>query len=266
MSKSLIIGNFVNIESPMHRLDPRMKITLTLLFMVGIFFVKDIWGFLAFAALIFSAIKLANLKISRVFLSLKPLLYILIFTFVVDIFFVRTGEPLFTIFGFSFMSGGIETAGFMAARMCLLFMGASLLTLCTSNVALTDAMESMLKPFRFLGLHPHEIAMVTSIALRFIPILLDETYKIRDAQSARGASFEYGSAGKRIKAYVSLFVPLFVSAFRHAEELACAMEARCYRGGEGRTRFKEYHFGKNDFVALAITCVLILLVVVWYFI
>ena len=251
LDSSMIIGNFVNIDSPVHRLDARTKIIATLLYMVGIFFIDTLWGFALYAVLLVAAILAARLSVAKVFLSLKPLLFILALTFVIDLLFVRTGEPLLDLGFFAITEDGASLAVFMVLRLCLLFMGASLLTLCTSNVALTDAMESLLKPLRVFHVEPYEIAMVTSIALRFVPILLDEASKIKDAQLSRGASFESGGMMKRLRTYLSLFVPLFISSFRHAEELATAMEARCYRGGTGRTVFKEHSFALADYAVFA---------------
>ncbi len=258
--RDITLGQYYPGESPVHRLDARTKILGALVFLISLFFVKSFTGF-AFAALCLAVvIRVSRVPFSFITRGMKPLLLIIVFTMVLNLFTVP-GDPLVRIGPLSITLEGIHRAIFMGVRLVLLIFGSSMLTLVTKPIQLTDGIEFFLSPFRRIGLPAHELAMMMSIALRFIPTLLEETDKIMKAQTARGADFESGNFIQRAKNLVPLLVPLFVSAFRIAGDLAMAMEARCYQGGEGRTRMNAMKFGKNDagaFLLLALYVGLIL--------
>ena len=249
MLRDITLGQYYPGESFIHKLDPRVKIMGTLLYLVALFFVTSFWGFgIAFA---FLALVTAVSKVPLKFMlkGLKPIFFIILFTFVINLFMTK-GEVLVSWWIFSIAKEGIYNAAFMALRLVLLIIGSSLLTLTTKPISLTDGIERLLNPFRKIGLPAHELAMMMTIALRFIPTLMDETDKIMKAQQARGADFETGNILRRAKSLIPLLVPLFISAFRIAQDLAMAMEARCYRGGDARTRMHAMVFGKHDVVAV----------------
>lgn len=252
MLKDITLGQFFPGESVLHRMDPRMKIIVVFIFIISIFFAKTVYSF----ALVFLAIAALSLlsRISpRVILKgIRPLLFLLIFTALINVFWVKgTGAPLVHFWIIEIYASGIVTAVFMAVRIIALIIGTSLLlTYTTSPISLTDGLERLLSPLKKIGLPVHEFAMMMTIALRFIPTLIEETEKIMNAQKARGANFESGSLMRRAKALLPVLIPLFISAFRRAEELAVAMECRCYRGDEGRTRMKEMHLSAVDFAGL----------------
>ncbi|MCR5662503.1 MAG: energy-coupling factor transporter transmembrane protein EcfT [bacterium] len=251
MLRNLTIGQYVPGDSFLHRLDPRVKLVITMLAMIALFAVQrlDILAILGVCVLILGVCS----KLSAGFL-LRGLRFIWILAFFTFIFnaFLIPGKPVFSVFGFAMTYEGAYRGGAMALRLFLMVLITSVLSLTTSPILMTDAMERLLNPFRCLGLPSHELAMICTIALRFVPTLAQETDTIVKAQLARGASLDRGSVLVRAKALVPILVPLFVSAFRHAEDLAMAMEARCYRGGEGRTRLRELHFRGSDFLALAL--------------
>ncbi|MDY6037556.1 MAG: energy-coupling factor transporter transmembrane component T [Eubacterium sp.] len=260
MIRDITLGQYYSSDSVLHRLDPRTKIIATLLFIIELFLVKNFVGFaICGAALAFSII-VSKVPLSFILRGLKPIFMILAFTFFLNIFMID-GHEIFRWKFIKITTEGIYLAVFMSLRLILLIISSSILTLTTKPIALTDGLEKLMHPFTKLGLPSHEIAMMMSIALRFIPLLLDETDKIMKAQQARGADFESGNILKRAKSMIPILVPLFVSAFRIAQDLAMAMEARCYRGGSGRTRMNEIKFDKLDFMAIAI-CMIFLAVVI----
>ncbi len=253
MLKDITLGQFFPGASFMHKLDPRMKLLLTLLYIVLLFLVPRLLGFLVVAALILAVALSSGIQLKVVFKGLKPLLFIILFTAFFNLLY-GGGEPLFPQIAWLgwLKTGGVRNAVFMILRLVLLIMGTSYLTYTTSPVMLTDALERLMRPLAVLKFPAHELAMMMTIALRFIPTLIDETDKIINAQKARGADFESGNVVKRAKSLIPILIPLLVSAFRRAEELADAMECRCYQGGSGRTRYKVYSFSWRDWLALGV--------------
>lgn len=245
MFKDITIGQYFPGDSFIHRLDPRTKILSVLFFMVGIFGLSQLSSYIYVLALTLLVILVAGLPMGYLLKGLKPIFIILIFTVGLHLF--MTPGPALWQWGFlKITAAGIEKASFMALRLIFLVLFASLLTLTTAPMSLTDGLEKLLSPLTRFHLPAHELAMMMSIALRFIPTLIDETDKIMKAQKARGADFESGNIWQRAKAMIPLLVPLFVSAFRRADDLAMAMEARCYRGSQGRTRLKQLRFSLAD--------------------
>lgn len=251
MIEDITIGQYVPGNSPIHKLDPRTKLSTVLVYMVALFVVNTFTGYLLVGLFTAAIIALSALPLRFVLRGLRPLLVILIFTLVLNIF-LTPGEVLAQAGPVAVTREGLLRGTFMALRLVFLVLGTSLLTLTTSPISLTDGLERLLAPGKRIGIPAHELAMMMSIALRFIPTLIEETQKIMKAQAARGADFESGNVFHRARNMVPLLVPLFVSAFRRADDLALAMEARCYRGGEGRTRMKEMHMSGRDFAALAV--------------
>ena len=250
MIRDITLGQYFPGDSWIHRLDPRIKIMATLLFIVELFIVDNFIGFGIAAIAVAGVVIVSKVPVSYIMRGLKPILIILIFTFMLNIFMVD-GRILWQWKFLKITAEGLELAVFMAIRLILLLMGSSLLTLCTRPLALTDGIERLLSPFKRIGLPAHDIAMMMTIALRFIPTLLEEADKIMKAQQARGADFETGNLINRAKSLVPILVPLFVSAFRIAQDLAMAMEARCYRGGDNRTRMHPMVLKGNDYLAIA---------------
>jgi energy-coupling factor transport system permease protein len=256
MIKNITIGQYIPGETSIHRMDPRVKILATIAYIAALFFVKDFFPYIYVLAYLGMVIWLSEISLNTVLKSLKPLIVIIVLTVIFNVF-LTPGEPLLN-WGFIKISReGIYQAAYMGLRLMFLITGASLLTLTTSPIQLTDGIEKLLNPFRKIGVPAHELAMMMTIALRFIPTLLDETDKIMKAQMARGADFESGNLYNRAKAMIPLLVPLFISAFRRAEELALAIEARCYRGGENRTRMKQLKLINVDYYAGAVTLLLL---------
>ncbi|AZR74749.1 transporter [Anoxybacter fermentans] len=255
MLKSITIGQYIYRDSIIHRLDPRIKILITLIVMIGLFMVSSFIGFGLVAIFISIIIFLSKLPYKRVLLGLKPILFIAAFTFVLHLFFTTGGDVILKVGFITVYEEGFYTGIFMVVRILLLILFTSLLTLTTSPIELTDAIEHLLKPFQRLGVPAHELAMMMTIALRFIPTLMDEAEKIMKAQQARGADFESGGLIKKAKSLIPLLIPLFVSAFRRADDLALAMEARCYRGGENRTRMNQLQYRVRDFIAFGLAVV-----------
>ncbi len=249
MLKDITIGQYFPGESIVHKLDPRIKIIIIGLFIASLFFINSFFPYIFIIIFIGTVIKVAKLPLKFIIKGIKPLVFIILITLTINIFMTK-GEVLFNIGPLTVTKEGLSTAVFMALRLIFLITGTSLLTLTTSPIALTDGIEKLLNPFRKLGLPAHELAMMMTIALRFIPTLLEETDKIMKAQMARGADFESGNILNRAKNLVPLLVPLFINAFRRADELATAMEARCYRGGENRTRLNELKLKKTDLVVM----------------
>lgn len=248
MIRDITLGQYFPGNSRIHKLDPRVKILATILFIVELFIVDNFIGFGVCAVTLAIVVMISKVPFSYIMRGLKPILMILIFTFALNMFMVK-GETIWQWGNIQITKEGVYLAVFMAIRLILLIIGSSLLTLCTRPISLTDGIERLLSPFNRIGVPSHEIAMMMTIALRFIPTLLEETDKIMKAQQARGADFESGNIIKRAKSLIPILVPLFVSAFRIAQDLAMAMEARCYRGGENRTRMNEMKFHRRDAVA-----------------
>ncbi len=250
MLKDITIGQYFPGTSLIHKLDPRIKIIIIALFIASLFFVTSFIPYIFIVAFIGFVIYVARLPLKFIIKGLKPLVFIILITFIINLFLTK-GEVLVELGPLTITKEGLRQSVFMALRLIFLITGTSLLTLTTSPIALTDGIERLLSPFKRVGLPAHELAMMMTIALRFIPTLLEETDKIMKAQMARGADFESGNILSRAKNLVPLLVPLFINAFRRADELATAMEARCYRGGEGRTRLNELKLKKRDYLSLA---------------
>lgn len=261
MLRDITLGQYFPGKSWIHKLDPRIKIIATLLFIIELFIVDNFIGFLIAGIVLGILIAVSKVPVSYIMRGLKPILLILIFTFALNMFMVD-GRILWQWKFLKITAEGLEVAVFMAIRLVLLLMGSSMLTLCTRPLALTDGIERLLSPFKKIGLPAHDIAMMMTIALRFIPTLLEEADKIMKAQQARGADFESGSLMKRAKSLIPILVPLFVGAFRIAQDLAMAMEARCYRGGENRTRMNEMKFRKRDYAAIAMMVLFLAVIII----
>lgn len=260
---NLMIGSYYPGKSVVHKLDPRNKILLSFAFMVVLFLVKTFVGYLFVALFFLGIVKLTGIPLKMFAKSIKPLMLLIAFTFILNIFFMPGENLIFSLWFINVYWEGVYFSLFMVTRLIFLVMSASVLTLTTSPVALTDGIERLLKPLKRIKVPVHEIAMMMTIALRFIPTLMEEADKIKKAQMARGADFETGNLKKRAKAMIPLLIPLFLSAFRRADELAMAMEARCYRGGVGRTRFKIFRMRDNDYYAIG--CMVIFAIVVILF-
>ncbi len=261
MLENITLGQYYPSGSVVHRLDPRMKIILLIVYIAAIFLADTLWAFLPVALFVVMCARLSRLPVHLLLKSLRPLRFILIFTLVLNVFFMQ-GETVILAFSFvRITKEAVLTAILYALRLIFLVFGSSLLTLTTAPVPLTDGLERLLSPLRVIHFPSHEMAMMMTIALRFIPTLLEETNKIMKAQSARGADFESGNLIRRAKAMVPLLVPLFVSSFRRAGDLAMAMESRCYHGGEGRTRLHVLKMRRDDYAALAITLLFLSVIV-----
>ena len=249
MLKDITLGQFFPGTSLAHRLDPRTKILLTVVYIVALFCAESFVSYGVMAALLITGVKVSGVAPKALVRGLKPVLFIICFTAVLNLFYTP-GEVLAQFWIFKVTREGIFTAFFMALRISMLIMGTFLLTYTTSPIALTDALESLLGPLKKVKVPVHELSMMMSIALRFIPTLIEETDKIMSAQKARGADFETGNILQRAKAMIPLLVPLFISAFRRADELAVAMECRCYHGGQGRTKLHPLRYQRRDVVTM----------------
>ena len=253
MLKDITLGQFFPGNSFLHKMDPRMKLILTFALIIIVFVSQGFIGFGMILAFVLQVTLSSGIAFKFLVRGLKPILFIMLFTFVLNVFFQTGGDVIFKLGFLQITDGGLRMAFFLAARLILLVFCSQLLTLTTSPIALTDGLETLMRPLKRFHFPAHEIAMMMSIALRFIPTLMEDTDKIMNAQKARGADFESGNLIRRAKAMVPLLVPLFVSAFRRADDLALAMEARCYRGGKGRTRMNQLHMTKVDlYGALAV--------------
>ena len=252
MLKDITIGQYFPGKSVLHRLDPRMKILLTVGYIVMLFTVSNPLGLCVGILFLIFAYAISGIPPRMITKSLKPVIPIIIFTTVLNMFFVK-GDPLFDWWIFHISRQGLLTAVVMTIRIICLIAGTSLLTYTTSPITLTDGLERLMKPLKKVHFPVHELSMMMTIALRFIPTLIEETDKIMSAQKARGADLESGGIMQRARALVPILIPLFVSAFRRADELALAMESRCYRGDVGRTRMKQLHYSWQDGVAAALT-------------
>lgn len=261
MIRDITIGQYYPTDSVIHRLDPRVKFVGTMIYIVALFLFKSFWGFVP--ALVFFAGIIAVSKIPPryIFKGLKAILFLLIFMMLFNLF-LTPGNVLCSWWIFKITDEGIKSAVFMGLRMVLLIMGSSMMTYTTTPSQLTNAMESVFAPLKVFKVPVHEVAMMISIALRFIPILLEETDKIMKAQLARGADFESGNIFRKAKALLPILVPLFVSAFRRAGDLAQAMEARCYHGGTNRTRLNPLKYSARDFVGYAIMAAFLVVMII----
>lgn len=260
MLKDITIGQYVKGDSILHRLDPRTKIFGMLAIMVALFFVNNWIGLVYAAVVVFAVLFASQVPLKFYIRGVKPLRWILLFTAAIQIF-LTPGEIIWQWGILHITAEGVRLAIFMCVRLVLLVMTTSVLTLTTTPIVLTDAVENLLSPFKRIGVPAHELAMMMTIALRFIPLLADETEKIMAAQKARGAAFDEGGLMDRARALLPILVPLFLSAINRAGELAMAMEARCYHGGEGRTRLHELHYENRDRVAGILVALILALAV-----
>ena len=251
MLRDITLGQYYQADSVIHRLDPRVKLGSTILFIISLFLFDNAAGYVVAALFLALVINLSKVPFRFMVKGMKAIVFLLMITVVFNLF-LTPGEPLLTIWKFRITKEGVSLAVLLAIRLSFLIIGSSIMTLTTTPNQLTDGLEKMLGPIKRIKVPVHEIAMMMSIALRFIPILMEETDKIMKAQLARCADFESGNIIKRAKGLVPLLVPLFISAFRRANDLAMAMEARCYRGGEHRTKMKPLHYERRDFVAYAV--------------
>lgn len=252
MLKDITLGQYFPVNSIIHDLDPRIKIISTLIFMIIVFVANTVFSFALILAFTLAIIFLSKIRLINVIKAIKPVLFIVLFTAIINLFLTDGDDILFKWRFLKITKDGFYAACIMAVRITLLVATTSLLTFTTSPILLTDGIEKLLKPFSKIGLPAHELAMMMTIALRFIPTLLEETDKIIMAQKARGADFESGNILKRSRALVPILVPLFISSFRRADELATAMECRCYQGGEKRTRLREIKIKSKDILAFFI--------------
>lgn len=250
MLRDITIGQYYPTDSWIHKLDPRVKILSTFIFIIALFIANRYIGYAVTLIFLGGIISLSKVPIKYMLKGLKAIFIIILITVALNIFMTPGEHVLWAYKSLRITAEGLYLAGLMATRLIFLIIGSSILTLTTSPIQLTDGIENLLSPFKKIGIPVHEIAMMMTIALRFIPILLEETDKIMKAQMARGADFESGGIIKRAKSLIPLLVPLFISAFRRADELAMAMEARCYRGGENRTRMKQLMVQKQDYFAM----------------
>ncbi len=248
MLKDITIGQYLPGHSFLHRLDPRTKILAVLLYMISLFVVNNFVGLGAMLLLSAAVVLISHIPLKFFFRGIKAIVLIVLLTVALQMF-MTPGEPLWQWGFLTVTKEGVRQAIFMGTRLVLLVSVTSILTLTTTPISLTDGIENLLKPFQRFGVPAHELAMMMTIALRFIPTLIEETDKIMKAQAARGADFESGNLVQRAKAMIPLLVPLFLNAFKRADELAMAMEARCYHGGENRTRLHALRYGRQDAVA-----------------
>lgn len=262
MLKDITLGQYFPGQSVIHRLDPRTKLTMLVVYIVALFLAEGWVSYGLVFLFLAIVIRLSTIPLKSILRGMKPLVMILIFTGVLNLFFTQDGEVLVKFWVLTVTSGGLSRALMMMARILMLISGTFLLTYTTSPIALTDGLEALMNPLKKVGVPVHELSMMMCIALRFIPTLIEETDKIMSAQKARGADFESGSLTDRAKALIPILVPLFISAFRRADELATAMECRCYQGGEGRTKMKQLHYHREDFLSYCAGAVLLAAVIV----
>lgn len=261
MIRDITIGQYYPADSPIHRLDSRVKLILTLLYIISLFVIKSFIGYAIVIAALAIVVKTSKVPFKFMVKGLKSLIFIIVFTAVINIFTTEGNTVLFTFWRFTVTLEGVLFALKMCLRIVLLIIGSSILTLTTTPIKLTDGIELLLKPFEAIGVPAHDIAMMMTIALRFIPTLLDETDKIIKAQRARGADFDTGRITDKARSLVPILVPLFISAFRRADELAIAMEARCYNGGSNRTRMNELAITKVDYWAIVMFIIYFVLLI-----
>jgi len=261
MLKDITLGQFFPGNTIVHKLDPRTKLILMVVYITALFMAKGLLAYVFMFVVLISCLTLSKIKPRAVLRGLRPVFIIIIITVFLNIFFIKGETVLFQYHAIVITQEGILTAVFMATRLMMLIISTFLLTYTTSPIALTDGLETMLSPLKRIRLPVHEFSMMMSIALRFIPTLIEETDKIMSAQKSRGADFETGGPVKRAKAILPLVIPLFISAFRRADELATAMESRCYHGGEGRTKMKILKAAARDYAALLCGAVIVTSVV-----
>ena len=261
MLKDITLGQYFPGESFIHRLDPRTKLILVIVYIVTLFSAKWFLTYGLVLAALVGVILASKIQIKTIVKSLKPLLFIIVLTGILNLFYTQ-GEVLVKIWFLTITKEGVFSAIFMVLRIAMLIAGTFMLTYTTSPIALTDGLELLLNPLKKIKVPVHELAMMMCIALRFIPTLIEETDKIMSAQKARGADFETGSLFSRAKALIPILVPLFISSFRRADELAVAMECRCYHGGEGRTRMKQLHYQKIDAAAFVLGAAVLVITIV----
>ena len=262
MLKDITLGQYFPGESFVHRLDPRTKLLMVILYIVALFMATSWLAYGAVILFLALCIKISAIPLKSITRGLKPVLLIVALTGILNLFFTPGTHEIFTVFGFTLTWEAVERAAQMILRIMLLITGTFLLTYTTSPIALTDGLERLLSPLKAVKFPVHELSMMMCIALRFIPTLIEETDKIMSAQKARGADFENGSLLDRARALIPILVPLFISAFRRADELAVAMECRCYQGGEGRTKMKQLHYTSLDFTAYGAGFVLLAAVLI----
>ena len=263
MLKDITLGQYFPGNSVIHRLDPRTKLIMLVVYIVALFMAANMVSYALVAGFLLAAIKISTIPMKSIVRGMKPLVFILVFTGILNLFFTTgEGEPLVDVWVITIYKEGLIRAVFMVLRILLLISGTFLLTYTTSPISLTDGLESLMGPLKKIHVPVHELSMMMCIALRFIPTLIEETDKIMCAQKARGADFESGSLLDKAKALVPILVPLFISAFRRADELATAMECRCYQGGDGRTKMKLLRYKLWDFEAFGVGVLLIAAVVV----
>lgn len=260
MIKDITLGQYFPGESIIHRMDPRVKIVLTIALLITLLIINSYTAFLLYAILSFTEVIVSKVPVKYTLKGLKPIMFIVVFAGIMNIFFTP-GTPIFSFKFVSITVEGVHLAAKMALRLSLLVVSTSLLTLTTTPIALTDGIEKLFEPLKHVKVPVHEFAMMMTIALRFIPTLLEETDKIMKAQSSRGADFDSGNIVQRAKSFVPILVPLFVSAFRRADELADAMNARCYRGGVGRTRMNELRISGIDIIVSVIVLIFEILLI-----
>ena len=263
MLKDITLGQYFPGDSVVHHLDPRTKLIMLVVYIVALFTATGWVSYALMAGFLVAVIKISTIPPKSIVRGMKPLVLILVFTGVLNLFFTTgEGEPLVDFWIFIIYAEGLERAVFMVIRILLLIAGTFLLTYTTSPISLTDGLESLMNPLKKIGVPVHELSMMMCIALRFIPTLIEETDKIMCAQKARGADFETGTLMEKAKALVPILVPLFISAFRRADELATAMECRCYQGGDGRTKMKLLRYRRWDYQTFAVGIVLMAVVLV----
>ena len=260
MSKGIALGQYYPAKSPLHRLDPRMKVILAVIYIVSSFLCKNIFSFALLLASALALVLVSRIPLRIVFGSIKAIVFVMVFTAILNIFWTQGSEESL-IFSWKFIniySDGLFNALFIIIRIVCMIVGSCMfLTYTTTPIQLTDGLESLLSPLKKINVPVHEFAMMMTIALRFIPTIIEETGKIMSAQKARGADFTSGSLMKRAKALIPVLIPLFISAFRRAGELATAMTCRCYRGGEGRTKLHELKFSAVDFICLGVVALFV---------
>lgn len=261
MLKDLTLGSYFPGNTLVHRLDARTKLLMTILYIVVLFLAVSYGSYGLVLLFLVCSVALSKIRLKSLMSGLKPLLIIILLTAVLNLFYTKGEHLIFSVWRIQVYWEGVRAAFFMALRIMLLITGTLLLTYTTSPLQLTDGIESLLAPLKKLHLPVHELAMMMSIALRFIPTLIQETDKIMSAQKARGADFETGGLVQKAKAMLPLLIPLFISAFRRADELATAMESRCYHGGEGRTRMKVLRMERRDWLTLAVGVLLLVLLI-----
>ena len=257
MLKDITLGQFFPGNSVIHRLDPRTKLVMLIVYIVALFVAVSWISYAVMLVFLITSVAISKIPPKNIVRGMKPLVFILIFTGILNVFFTSGEHVLVSFWGIKITLEGLERAFFMVVRILMLITGTFLLTYTTSPIALTDGLESLLSPLKVIKVPVHELSMMMCIALRFIPTLIEETDKIMSAQKARGADFETGKLMERVKALIPILVPLFISAFRRADELATAMECRCYHGGEGRTKMKLLRYMRRDYLTYGVGVLLL---------